>query len=412
MKNSIIILSLIVSIVVFQLTLLRHIWGIETLSRTFNALFIIITFCSAGYSIFRIKLSLKTWCFFQIPALLIVIGTLINLGKNSVYDIGSIIGISWIMSWMLFLSIPILLNTKIIDMYIVWNITYYVMIVVVALGLFDYLLIYVRGFSGKMIETDYGVFLAGNFSLLHMLEDGLPHFRFYASFAEPGNLAMWLIPFIGYGIYYKKPSALILLVGFFLTYSLGGIISLILYAFITLFKKIKVKYSHVFFSILFFSILILYMPNIFETLEKSISNKGSSFEVRQESFKRGIRNYADLAIAYPFGIDATMENKNIQKKYGNLFSGTNFIPILYHYNGGFVAMIGYLIILLSSFLYCLFILIKKNNFHFYNQIVPISIITTIPFLLQRTTIFETSLFALLYYPFFLINLNECKPKTV
>ena len=340
---------------------------------------------------------------------MIILGTLINVGMNYINNIGSILGVSWIMNWTLFLSIPILLNLKILDIEVGWKITYYVMVIIVLLGLIDYFLIYVNGFSSKMIETSYGVFLAGNFSLLHMLEDGIPHGRFYASFAEPGNLAMFLIPFIGYGIYYKKISSFILLIGFYLTYSLGGNISLILYIFIALFMKFKVKYSHVFVSICFFFIVLFSIPSIADMLEQQLTNKGESFEVRKDSFKKGIINYFDILIEYPFGIATSMKTQEVQKKYGTFFTGTNFIPMLYHYNGGLIALVGYLIILLSFFYYSLSILIKKDNPHYYNQFIPISFICTIPFLVQRGTIFETSFFALLFYPCFLINLKECKP---
>ena len=76
----------------------------------------------------------------------------------------------------------------------------------------------------------------------------------------------------------------------------------------------------------------------------------------------------------------------------------NFIPIVYLQKGGIISFIGYCIIVCFSFYDALRILRQKKIIEIEDYVVAISLIIMIPFLFQRTTIWETPLFALLYFP--------------
>jgi hypothetical protein len=75
-------------------------------------------------------------------------------------------------------------------------------------------------------------------------------------------------------------------------------------------------------------------------------------------------------------------------------------------NGGLLAFIGYLIILYTSIKTALKIFKKYIYMTVEYKVVALSLIVFIPFLVQRTTIWETAWFALLYAPIIIDNLKK------
>ena len=86
---------------------------------------------------------------------------------------------------------------------------------------------------------------------------------------------------------------------------------------------------------------------------EEIEKKDNSRKIREESFKTGIKNIPSLFINNSFGLQLANSTKEAERN--NLYSGTNFIPIIYLMNGGILSFIGYCVIIYFS------IYIEKTN---------------------------------------------------
>jgi len=76
----------------------------------------------------------------------------------------------------------------------------------------------------------------------------------------------------------------------------------------------------------------------------------------------------------------------------------NFIPVNYLQTGGLLSFIGYILILIMSVRVSLTICNSKNRYSVEYVVVSCSIIIMLTFLFQRTTMWESPLFALLFAP--------------
>ena len=396
-KNSFLIIIILFGSFIFQITVLKHIWGIENLSRIFNMTLLLLTSLYAGYSLVTLKIKRKVWFAYILPAWLIVIGVLLNLLINIIQNIPLMGHFGFVLPWVLFLIIPQIVDKKLINYQLLWRYSYYIMLGIIIFGLIDYYLIYFSGVAARVLDTPYGIFLVGKFSILHMLKDGSPHFRFYASFVEAGTLGMMVLPFIAYSFLYKKYlGTFILSLGLYFSSSLGANIALFMFFILFIFIGRKNKKNN---FLMVISLIILISTSINYTVPtfiKQIENKGGSRIKREKSFIEGMRALPELFINNGLGMqlyDST--EKATQNK---LYTGGNFIPIIYLQNGGIISFVGYCIIVCFSFYDALRILRKKKVIEIEDYVVAISLIIMIPFLVQRTTIWETPLFALLYFP--------------
>ena len=403
--------------ILFSLTMYRFIWSMEVLSRLVNSSLLLFGVLYSINSLIRKKYPRKIMMNIIIPTILIVVGMTLNIFLSSFSNTSVLASLGSVLPWVVLLMLPHLYLAKKIDVITLWKYSYYFMFVAVSLGLLDYVLIFVLKGSTSTLETPYGVFLAGKFSLFHMLNDGMPHYRFYSCFAEPGNLAMLLLPFIAYAAYNKRYVGLvILLTGFVLTNSLGGFISGLLMLVIMSYFSLK-KYRII--SLLFFTLstILLYptIDNFFsqEYEKKAQSNGSSDFssaEQREQNIINGVLKVPYFIFNKPLGIKlSSSTSENLRNKD---YVGTNFLPITYLQNGGLIAFIGYLMILYTSIKTALSIFRKYNRSPIEYKVVSLSIVVFIPFLAQRTTIWECAWFALLYAPIIMEKLRENSQRKV
>lgn len=320
---------------------------------------------------------------------------MLNFLLNSIDSVSSLSMLGMLMPWSTIMTVVFLLKKKLINIEILWKYTFNFFIFALVLGLVDYYLIYFQGGSGSSIDTPYGKFISGYFSVFHDIGNGRPHFRFYSFFSEPGNLAMFCIPFILYAYYKKKIFALlILLTSFFLTYSLGGLFSLIIMLIMVIYYR-SLNVSRIIFLIL--TGVIFFSTDIYKDLSYRLESKQTSQEyIRQNNFIDGVKSIPRLIITNPFGISYKATTKENFKN--NYYLGSNFIPLDYFYKGGILAFLAYLLLIFNCFFDSLKILSNKTNLNVIYKIVAISIISIMPFLVQRTTIWETALFGWLFLP--------------
>lgn len=381
---------------IFQVSMLKYVWGIESVSRILNVIYLIIILFLLFYSIFK-KYKIKVWTKYLFPGILIVMGLSINIIISSFSNFSVLAQIGSLIPWILFLLIPYYKQNKKINFDVLWKYAYKTMVAVVLLGLFDYYFVFFKGNVGRYLDTPFGDFIAGKFSVFGVLGNGAPYYRFYSIFAEPGTLAMMLLPFITYAILKKHYlGLLVLLIGFFFAFSLGGYISLLItFCLLFMYKRKNYILTLIFLSIISLSINISYNTNDFFKIYES---KGNSATLREDNFTNAIIQLPNLITNYPFGFP--LSNSTSVREKNDQYLGSNFIPLNYLQSGGILSLIGYLLILIISTKTAIKILFfVKDNQNVEVIVVAISIISTLPFLFQRVTIWESPIFAFLFAPY-------------
>ena len=404
MKKNIIIFYLFIIAFVFQVTMLKFIWNIESISRIINTLYLLTVLFIFFHAIFK-DYKITVWRYYLFPGILIFSGLIINILISSISNFKVLAQLGSTIPWVLFLLIPYFMNYKKVNFNYFWELSYKIIVIFVFLGLIDYYIIYINGNVSKYLDTPYGDFIGGRFSILHMLEDGSPHFRFYSFFAEPGTLAMFSLPFIAYSILKKRYFGLLILIaGFILTFSLGGYLSLIILLFLLVLYKSKKNHALVslFFIPILASATYFYVS---DDLVQMYESKGNSSSIRENNFSKSVTNIPRSIINYPLGLP--LSNTTSEMETIDSYSGSNFIPNNYLQSGGVLSFIGYLLVLIFSTKMSLKILFSKNkNYNIETVVVAISIISILPFLFQRTTIWESSIFAFLFAPVLLNVLTQ------
>ena len=220
-------LVIFAGIALFQFTELRYIFGIPNIGKFYNIFFLLILSIYIFLNIYVKKLSKNIWIYYMMPGLLVFMGYFINITINTLRDQSLFVNYGALFPWLIYLAVPFVLKDNIINTKSLLRYYYYLTLLIIILGLFDYFM-YFNGFSNlQVLNHPNGVFLSGWFSILHQLEDGSAHYRFYASMGEPGSLAMILIPSLIYSALYKRYLGMsILTLGIYLTDSLGAFISI------------------------------------------------------------------------------------------------------------------------------------------------------------------------------------------
>ena len=390
----------------FQLTGLKFIWSLEKISRYFNISLLLLFSGLTIYSLFSQLYSRKVWSYYLFPGILVTIGLFINITISTIQNPKIIGSYGLILSWIIYLNIPFLLKKGYINVDNLWKYFYHFMVIAVLLALFDYINIYLlKNTIPRILYTSHGVFLGGNFSILYMLEDGTPYNRFYACILEPGSLAMLLLPLLYYAWLFKKRwGFLVLLLGFYLTNSFGGLVGglQLLLGHIVIKGK---KYSILPIVLLTGAILVVYLGPVGDKIQDMYIKKGESREVRE---KNVMSNLPQLIIENPLGL--TIEETTESMKRNKSFKGTNFIPGNYLQNGGVLAFLGYLGILSFSIFYSVKNLVNVKKLKIEEQVVYLSMLVFLSFLVQRTTIWESALLPFLYSPIILRSVLSKKQQ--
>jgi hypothetical protein len=401
-------LIIFVGIALFQLTEFKHIWGVTGISRFYNIFFILIL---GSYIILNMsvkRLSNNVWIYYMLPGLLVFIGYFINITINVFRDQSLATYYGSMVPWITYLAVPFLLKDNIINTKSLLRYYYYLTLLMTTFGLFDYFL-YFNGFIDlQVLSYSHGMFLSGWFSILHMLEDGSGYVRFYASMGEPGNLAMILIPSIIYSILYKKYLGMVMLIlGMYLTASLGGFISISIAIFLLSILLYRRNKFSIFIPILS-SVLILLIVSInWEGVSNSFEKKENSRVEREENVMNGIKNLPSILTNNPLGIDFHIgkASDNTDKDY----YGSNFMILNAIYKGGIFSGIGYMIIMIVFFLTAISYFYRKNVSR-EDIICSLSIIAILPFVVQRVALLETPMLILILSPFVIKSLGFYSKK--
>jgi len=400
------VLLVLLSTFLFQITAYKFIWGLELLSRVVNILILTGLTFYLSHIFLCSKIGATQLFYYVIPVLLVVLGMGTNLVMSVWANPKVVNQVGLLLPWLMCLSMPWLVKFGKINVPVLWRYFFYFILIGVLSGLVEYFLIF-RGLVGvRLIETSGGPFMAGRFSMLYELGTGELHYRFYAGFMEPGTLAMFILPTMVYAIIHRKYMALaVLSVGMYLTDSLGGFVGVaMIFPLLVLFapssKNVLVKVVHLtlaFFLTLLF--LFLFSGYFLEQYRQKIG----SAEVREENIQGTFRNAPEIIASYPFGL---LRKESTLEMEGNiLYSGNNFTPGNALIEGGFLSFIGYSFILILSLWVALSSLVK-GKLSDSEKIICISIVVLFPFIFQRQTIWDSSLFALLFAPHILKHISS------
>jgi len=396
-KNSRFVLAMFWITILFQVTQLKYIWAIEGLSRFFNLVMLLVMILYATHSTISQHLNKNVWYFYVLPGLFVFSGLFLNFALNSISNFNVMNYFGMLLPWAVYLAMPALIKKNACDSDILWRYFYYFMLAAVSFGFLDYFLVFSGASSLLMISTPNGEFLAGWFSLLHLLEDGSPYNRFYACFPEPGTLAMFLLPAIAYAYYNNKYIGLIIcMVGLYLSESLGGIIGIAmiisLVSFIATNKRRIPLVIPAFVLIIVSSVIMI---GLMDEITLMYEKKDQSAIVREDSFKKTIINLPSMLVNNPIGFELAEGTSSGSK--GENYYGSNFAPGNALQMGGISAFLGYLVVLLVSLVAACLSIIRKT-LSLEEKVVFCSLIVLFPFIVQRSTVWDSAIFAFLFAP--------------
>jgi hypothetical protein len=267
----------------------------------------------------------------------------------------------------------------------------------VLISLLEYFAIFGGLLTSTLIETDRGIFLKGVFSILHSLDGGVPYFRFYGVFAEPGTTAMFIIPALVYALIHSKMMAIgIFLLAMAMTFSLGGYFSLIVtfYLFFS-WQFGKSKYMALGKVVLTLLVAVFCLIS-FNELSRLYEKKATSASVREDNVGNFFGNFGDILIDKPFGF--ILEGKSLSEldKGNEYYVGSNFSFFVAFAKGGVLGLFGYALFFVTN----ITVLMKYYlHGHDPDKIIACAMLS-LPALLiycfQRPTILESMLFSFLF----------------
>lgn len=390
------ILLLFSLVLVFQLSIVKYTLDLGGPATIVNSLMLF------GFSIIALRNIISqsffpgVWGFYLFPGALVYTGYLLNIGMNAMANTQVASSLGLLIPWAAYLAVPFFIG-NVSDTEIIWRFFYRSMILITAMGLLEYLLVFSGMVPLRTIETPLGIFVSGRLSILHMLEDGTAYSRFYAIFPEPGTFAMYLLPVLMYALVYKKYMGLLLFAtALFLTESLGGFISLILL--VLLYVFIRVRNSRFSLGVTVIPVLILavgLVGYVSTGLSEAYRSKNISAEVREDNATNVIEKFPALILKYPFGMtlaEGSQSNIVNDDYFGSNFALGNALVL-----GGFFSLIGYFMVLGSCLAVSLASLTKRIS-GFDQQVVFPSLLALLPFIFQRTTVMDSATYAFLFAP--------------
>lgn len=391
--------------ILFSMTALKHIWGVEAISSAVNLFLIIGLICMNANALFVFKYMPAIWYFLITPSLLVIGGIFLNIIIFALSEGKFSSSFTMAIPWLAYLPVVYWERMRGVSSADLWCKFYQLMLVINILCIFEYLLVFGGFYSARAIVTPYGEFLAGNFSLFFPVNSEEIHYRYYACFLEPGALAMYLLPAIVYSIFYKKIFGLVIFsVALYMTDSLGGYIS---YAMIFVFIPLIIcKNNRILFMIPLVISLIIAVGIVFgDNFLEKYEGRGNSSEVREQTFLKTMETLPSFVVKNPFGIPQVDSTDELSKNPSYL--GTTFTPAIYLQTGGMISFLGYITVLIVSLFLSLKIFIKRNIL-VHDKIVLTSLLINLPFIFQRNTFWESPIFALLFLPTLIrcLNINK------
>lgn len=389
-------LLLLSAVIVFQLSLLKYTLNLGGVATVVNSMMLLGLSVIAVKNVFTRSYPMRVWLFFLVPALLVYGAYLQNLVFSLFSNSNAVSGLGVLIPWAACLSVPFFIRSA-GNRETIWRFFYHSMLIVCIVGLLEYVL----GLNGilplRTIDNPYADFLSPGVTVFFMLADGIPHYRFYAIFPEPGTFAMYLLPVIMYALVYKKYVGFVLfVVALVLTDSLGGLVGLLLLMLIYIYRRLMRTRLSVGLAVIVVSIVAaVALAFTYAALTEAYLEKDQSKTVREDNVANVIANLPSLLMTYPFGFtlaEGSLSNIDSKDNFGSTFALGNAIVL-----GGVFAFLGYFLVLIS----CFIISLKSitNKVHDLDSLVIFpSLLVVLTFIFQRATVMDSAMYSLLFAP--------------
>lgn len=382
---------MLVSVLMFQLTVLPDTLNIQPLARLVNTLILFVL--AVGFCLLiSKKRPTAVILYYSLPLILIILGYSINfmlaLSSDTLGQAGKLL------PYLGALTIPFL---KKHDLAKCWNIFYVFMFWTVVIGIFEYAAIFGGVLEPVRIETSRGVFFKGIFSILHYLDGGIPYYRFYGVFPEPGTLAMFLTPALVYALIYSKKLAIgLFLIAIAMSASLGGYVSVlvVVYLFIS-WKAGKLKYMKSG-KVVVFILAALCLLMVSEELTGIYKAKQLSASVREEQVSYFIDDFVAIVTDKPFGFILEGESLTALKSENQNYLGNNFSFYTAFVQGGILAFVGYTVFFSLNVIVLIKYYTQNHDPDRLTACAMLSLPAVLLYAFQRVTILESLLFAFLF----------------
>ena len=380
-------ITLLLIVLVFQLTVLPDTLGIKVLGRVFNAIALASFLLGGIYALFSGRTA-KIPRVYLISVLLVVVGFAINIARSlSPESVGAA---SALLPWLAAIAVPYM---KSFSLERSWRLYYRFMLWGAVVSAIEYAAVFSGLLTPTAIDTDRGLFLKGVFSIFFGLSDGEVHYRMYGLFAEPGTYAMFLIPAIAYAwLHGKKWPAAFFLACFYLTDSLGGILGLFVMGVTYLFWRSRSRPVGLLVGVL------LAMGAAYSasgSLRERYDQKNNSRVVREDNVTLFRDNFVSVVTANPLGLPLNGRTLSELDNATSNYIGSNFEIYTVFVKGGIIACVGYTALLL-------WMLVQNGWYLLAGDRDPeraaalISLPAMLLFTLQRETVLSSALFGFLY----------------
>ena len=383
---------MLIGVLVFQVSILSDTLSMHLWSRLVNAIILLVLAVSFCLSINQRRPRI-VFLYYLLPLMLIVLGFSINFVLALNPD--SIVQVSKFLPYLGALTIPFF---KKYDLARCWKIFYIFMLWGAVIGLFEYIAMSGGFLQPVSIETSRGVFLKGIFSILHSLDDGTAYYRFYGVFAEPGTLAMYLIPALVYALVYSKKLAVgVFLIAIAMSDSLGGYISVLIVVYLFLNWQVGESTYKTLAKMMVFLLAGGVLLMITDALIVRYAAKGLSASGREDQFFYFADNFIAILIDKPFGfiLEGGKSMSTLANDHKN-YLGNNFSFFAAFVQGGLLSFVGYTMFFSLNVIVILKYFWQNHDPDRITACAMLSLPGMLIFAFQRPTILESLLFAFLF----------------
>jgi hypothetical protein len=377
---------LLLIVLVFQVSLLPVILNMRGTARVANAIALATFMVMALRANYR-RVSAAVFFFFVLPAGLVLVGYAINVLRS--VDLQTIGRLGMLLPWCAALSVPFMESYSLEAS---WLVFYRFMLISSAVSCVEYWAVFSGILATKPVESVYGSFSTGIFTIYVRLPDGSPYYRMLGVFPEPGTLAMWLIPAIAYALVFRKRLGLLVFpVTLYLSQSLGGFASaVVLVGSFTWWRT-----RRLFVRVLMLALLgagVAYFAG--EFFVSTYVSKAASATVREDNAFLFWGDLGRQIANHPLGTPLIGNSLSELGTFDRDYLGSNFAPYTALILGGVSALIGYSAMVAVA----LFTSMKFFARPHADRLMACAFISLPPlilFLFQRGTIFDSPLFAFL-----------------
>lgn len=380
---------LLLLVLVFQVSDFPEIFEVKTISRAVNALAFFICFVMALRVLIR-KKQVNVSIFFVLPAGMVLLGFGANIFRSLNAETLGYVGM--LLPWLATLSVPFAESYSLEDS---WVLFYRFMLIFSLVACAEYAAVFSGALSPTPIDSSLhaGEFYRGVFTIFYYLNDGTFHDRMYGIFAEPGTFAMLLMPAIAYALVFSKRWALLVfLTCLLLTRSLGGFVCLpVVLALFSTWRARRVPLR----TLLVILMCVCAGYYLREFFVDSYVAKGNSAIIRQDNVFLFVENFWNTLLRYPFGSPLEGNSLSRLQDIDAKYLGSDFALYTALILGGIAALVGYVAILAGAS----FASIKHFRRGVSDKFLAcafISLPALLPFIVQRSTIFDSALFSFLF----------------